>query len=110
VNSKSGSSYPLSRVTASVTGRTEKEGFQKMNGNSKYGVDVDVESVGEGSEVELNQKGIGMAHGGQSPGVGEGDGWNGEGIQVKTDVQLKIEEVRREIEKETVKVQSRQGH
>jgi len=70
-----------------------------MNGNSKYGVEVDVESVGEGSEVEFNQKG----HTQDSR-----DPWNGEGIQVKTDVELRIQEVRRQIEKETVKVQSRQ--
>jgi hypothetical protein len=89
----------LSRVTASVNGRGEKDGFQKMNGNSKYGVEVDVESVGEGSEVEFNQKG----HTQDSR-----DPWNGEGIQVKTDVELRIQEVRRQIEKETVKVQSRQ--
>ncbi len=85
-----------------------------MNGHSKYGLDVDVESLGEGSEVELNQKGIGMAHdgngAGQTNGVAQGHAWDGEGIQVKTDVELRIEEVRREIEKETVKVQSRQGH
>jgi hypothetical protein len=112
MNSKSVSSYPLSRVTASVTGRGDKDGFQKMNGNSKYGVEVDVESLGEGSEVELNQRAIGMAHGGngviEGNSKGQSDLWNGEGIQVKTDVELRIENVRREIEKETVRVQSRQ--
>ncbi len=42
-----------------------------MNGNSKYGVEVDVESVGEGSEVDLNQREIRMAHDGS---VGQADG------------------------------------
>jgi hypothetical protein len=107
LNSKSVSSYPLSRATASVTGRGDKDGFQKMNGNSKYGVEVDVESVGEGSEVELNQRAIGMANGGnggEGHAQGSRDPWNGEGIQVKTDVELRIEE-----EKETVRIQSRQA-
>jgi hypothetical protein len=105
--SKSANSYPLSRVTASVNGRGDTDGFQKMNGHSKYGVDVDIESVGGGSEVELNQRAaiIGMAHGGD--GTIPGDTWNGEGIQVKTDVDLKIERVRKEIEIETARNQSR---
>jgi hypothetical protein len=106
-------SYPLSRVTASVNGRGETDGFRKMNGKMngkpKYGVEVDVESVGEGSEVELNQRvaAIGMAHGGNGAMHASSDTWNGEGIQVKTDVDLRIEMVRREIEIETVKSQSR---
>jgi hypothetical protein len=105
--SKSVNTYPLSRVTASVNGRGDTDGFQKMNGNSKYGVDVDIESVGEGSEVELNQRAatIGMAHGGN--GTMPGEAWNGEGIQVKTDVDLKIERVRKEIEIETARTQTR---
>jgi hypothetical protein len=108
-NSKSMNSYPLSRVTASVNGRGDTDGFQKMDGKSKYGVDVDIESVGEGSEVELNQSvaAIGMAHGGNGTTQTHTDTWNGEGIQVKTDIDLKIEKVRREIEIETAKTQSR---
>jgi hypothetical protein len=102
-------SYPLSRVTASVNGRGDTDGFQKMNGKSKYGAEVDIESVGEGSEVELNQgvAAIGMAHGGSGTMHASSDTWNGEGIQVKTDVDLRIERVRREIEIETVRSQSR---
>ena len=56
----------------------------------KNGLDVDVESMGEsGSEIELNSKGS-----------GKGGEWMGEGIQVKTDVDLRIEEVRQGIERE----------
>jgi len=108
-NSKSVDSYPLSRVTASVNGRGDTDGFQKMNGKSKYGAEVDIESVGEGSEVELNQgvAAIGIAHGGSGTMHASSDTWNGEGIQVKTDVDLRIERVRREIEIETVRSQSR---
>lgn len=58
----------------------------------KYGNEIDVESVGEtGSEIELNK-----TNGGKK----ETGDWQGDGIQVKTDVDLKIEEVRRGIEAE----------
>jgi hypothetical protein len=110
-NSKSSNSYPLSRVTASVNGRGDTDGFQKMNGRSKYGADVDVESLGEGSDLELNRTAasVGMAHGGNGSSHDKelGDTWNGEGIQVKTDVDLKIERVRKEIEIETARNSSR---
>jgi len=77
-----------------------------MKGNSKYGVEVDVESVGEGSEVEFNTAAaIGTAHGGATPMPAHT--WDGEGIQVKTDVDLKIERVRKEIEIESARSQSR---
>lgn len=109
--SKSSNSYPLSRVTASVNGRGDTDGFQKMNGRSKYGADVDIESLGEASDLELNRTAasVGMAHGGNGVPYDKelGDTWNGEGIQVKTDVDLKIERVRKEIEIETVRNQSR---
>lgn len=101
-------SYPLSRVTASVNGRGDTDGFQKMNGNSKYGIEVDVESVGEGSEVEFNTAAkIAMARAGNGMAHGSADTWDGEGIQVKTDVDLKIERVRKEIEIETARSYSR---
>ncbi|KAN0092112.1 hypothetical protein V8E51_017959 [Hyaloscypha variabilis] len=107
-NSKSLNSYPLSRVTASVNGRGDTDGFQKMNGNSKYGIEVDVESVGEGSEVEFNTAAkIAMARAGNGMAHGPADTWDGEGIQVKTDVDLKIERVRKEIEIETARNYSR---
>jgi hypothetical protein len=65
----------------------------------KTGNDVDVESVGEsGSEVELNLK--------TKAGRGTAD-WKGEGIQVKTDVDLKIEEIRQGIESEVRRTQER---
>lgn len=110
-NSKSSNSYHLSRVTASVNGRGDTDGFQKMNGRSKYGADVDIESLGEASDLELNRTApsVGMAHGGNGATHDKemGDTWNGEGIQVKTDVDLKIERVRKEIEIETARNQSR---
>ncbi len=80
-----------------------------MNGNSKYGIDVDVESLGEGSEVELNQEAHNANTAGQTNGVAQ-NGWNGDGIQVKTDVEMRIEDVRREIEKESMRMHSGQGH
>jgi hypothetical protein len=83
------------------------DGFQRMNGKSKGGEDIDIESFGEGSEIELNRRGgeIGMAHDGtaQTP----KETWNGEGIQVKTDFDLTIERVRKEIEVENAKSKSR---
>ncbi|KUJ18951.1 uncharacterized protein LY89DRAFT_667995 [Mollisia scopiformis] len=97
-------SYPLSRVTdRSHNG----EGFHRMD---KGTLDVDVESVGEsGSEIELNVKNKGssnaeVASGGHSSKDG---GFLGGGINVRTDVDLRIEEVRAEIAKETLKVQQR---
>jgi hypothetical protein len=59
----------------------------------------DVESLGEsGSEVELNLK--------NKAERGTAD-WKGEGIQVKTDVDLKIEEIRLGIENEVKRTQER---
>lgn len=62
------------------------------------------------SEIELNVRSKGsvnaeVASGGHIA-VNEG-GFGGEGISVRTDVDLRIEEVRMEIEKETRKVQAR---
>lgn len=65
----------------------------------KSGNEVDVESVGEtGSEVELNLK--------NKAERGTAD-WKGDGIQVKTDVDLKIEEIRQGIETESRRIQER---
>ncbi len=62
----------------------------------KYGNVVDVESVGKtGSEVELNQ-----VKGGKKEERRDNGDWQGDGIQVKTDVDLRIEEVRMGIEAE----------
>lgn len=65
--------------------------------------------MGEGSEVELNHRPgvVGMAHSGDGTTHAPTETWNGEGIQVKTDVDLKIERVRKEIEIETARSQSR---
>jgi hypothetical protein len=57
--------------------------------------DADVESLG--SEVELNK---GKAERGTAD-------WKGEGIQVKTDVDLRIEEIRQGIETEVRRTQER---
>jgi hypothetical protein len=55
----------------------------------KNGIEVDGESVVEsGSEIELNAT------------RNKKDEWKGEGIQVTTDVDLRIEEVRQGIERE----------
>jgi hypothetical protein len=82
------SNYALSRNTAS--------GFHKMDRS-----EVDVES---GSEIELNTK----IRGGMNENAEkDSDAWEGQGIKVKTDVDLRIEEVRSEIEKETMRVQQR---
>lgn len=85
------------------------DGFQKMNGTSKYGTEIDLESVGEGSEVELKQKvaAIGMAHGGDGTSHASEDTWKGEGIQVQTDFQLTIQRVRNEIEIEHARRKSK---
>ena len=64
----------------------------------KSGNDVDIESVGDGSEVELNLKN--KAERGTP-------NWAGDGIQVKTDVDLKIEEIRQGIETEARRMQER---
>ena len=65
----------------------------------KSGNEVDVESVGEtGSEVELNLK--------NKAERGTAD-WQGDGIQVKTDVDLRIEEIRQGIETESRRMQER---
>ena len=64
-------------------------------------VDVDVES---GSEIELNTK---IRGGMNEKAIRDNDTWEGQGIKVKTDVDLRIEEVRTEIEKETMRVQQR---
>jgi hypothetical protein len=37
----------------------------------------------------------------------DSEGWEGQGINVKTDVDLRIDQVRSEIEKETMKMQQR---
>ena len=51
----------------------------------KYGNEIDIESVGETeSETELNKTNGGKKEAGES---------QGDGIQVKTDVDLRIEEV-----------------
>jgi hypothetical protein len=63
--------------------------------------EVDVES---GSEIELNTKIRGGIN--ENP-ERDSDAWEGQGIKVKTDVDLRIEEVRSEIEKETMRVQQR---
>lgn len=60
----------------------------------KSATDVDVESLG--SEAELNNKA--RAERGTTD-------WKGEGIQVKTDVDLKIEAVRQGIENEARRAQ-----
>jgi hypothetical protein len=68
---------------------------------NKSGHDGDLESIGEsGSDVELNLK--------NKAERGTLD-WNGDGIQVKTDVDLRIEEVRHGIEKEVRRTQERAG-
>lgn len=70
----------------------------------------DLESVGDGSEIELNVKGKGSSNAEVASSghlaVSEG-GFGGKGINVRTDVDLRIEEVRNEIERETRKVQAR---
>ena len=88
-------SYPLSRVT--VTGTSNRpDGFHRMD---KGANDADVESVGEsGSEIELNLK--------NKVEKGTPD-WKGDGIQVKTDVDLRIEEIRQGIESEVRRTQER---
>jgi hypothetical protein len=90
--------YALSRVTE------RGEGFQRMDGKD------DLESVGDGSEIELNVKSKGSSNAEVASSghltVSEG-GFGGEGINVRTDVDLRIEEVRMEIERETKKVQAR---
>lgn len=61
----------------------------------KSATDVDVESLG--SEVELNKA---KAERGTAD-------WKGDGIQVKTDVDLRIEEIRQGIETEVRRTQER---
>lgn len=96
MGSKPLSNYPLSRVTVTGTG-TRPDGFHKMNNRSVN--DHDLDSIGEsGSDVELNLRN--KAERGTSD-------WNGEGIQVKTDVDLRIEEVRNGIEREVKRTQER---
>lgn len=82
-----------------------------MDRENGKGLEADIESVGEsGSEIELNVKGKGT----NNVQVGSGNK-NGDfsshsgtsGITVRTDVDLRIEEVRAEIERETLKVQQR---
>ena len=64
----------------------------------KNGVDVDVESTGESEcEMELNVKG--RERGEPRSGSLRGGDWMG-GIQVQTDVDLTIEQVRQEIARE----------
>lgn len=84
-------SYPLSRVTVTGTGN-RPDGFHRMD---KSATDVDVESLG--SEVELNKA---KAERGTAD-------WKGDGIQVKTDVDLRIEEIRQGIETEVRRTQER---
>ncbi|CZR55842.1 uncharacterized protein PAC_05730 [Phialocephala subalpina] len=100
-------SYPLSRITdRSYNG----EGFRCMESGAKgTGLDVDVESVGEsGSEIELNVKGNGSSSAEVASGEhGSENSHAGNGINVRTEVDLRIEQVRAEIEKETAKIQQR---
>lgn len=70
----------------------------------------DVESVGDGSEIELNVKSKGTINTEVESGghlkAGE-EGFGAGGINVRTDVDLRIEEVRMEIERESKKVMGR---
>lgn len=95
-NTKSG---VLSRVTE------RSEGFRKLDAKQ------DEESLGgDGSEIELNVKAKGdskaeVAAGGYLE-RRVGEGLKG-GITVRTDVDLRIEEVRAEIERENLRSQGR---
>ena len=84
-------SYPLSRVTG-TSSANRPDGFHRMD---KSANEVDVESLG--SEVELNKT---------TAERGTPD-WKGEGIKVKTDVDLRIEEIRECIETEVRRTQER---
>ena len=90
-NSSKPLSYPLSRVTITGTGN-RPDGFSRMD---KSATDGDGESLG--SEVELNKA---KAQRGTPD-------WTGEGIQVKTDVDLRIEEIRQGIETEVRRTHER---